>query len=172
VNIVGEGIIAGTVGGLVMTFIEKVEQRLTGRPSSYVPAVTLGRLTGVADQVAERSTPLNLGMHFGQAAALGVVRSIMAEGGLRGPLASLMFTTIRFSNDQTLENYTGSGAPPWTWPRDELAIDLLHKSVYGFATGLVADHLAARRGPGRGSQHASLRPGRQSNVGPAPQRPT
>ena len=65
-------------------------------------------------------------MHFGQAAALGVVRSIMAEGGLRGPLASLMFTTLRFSNDQTLENYTGSGAPPWTWPRNELAIDPSH----------------------------------------------
>ena len=167
-----EGIIAGTVGAVVMTLTEKVEQRFTGRSSSYVPAVTLGRLTGVSDTVAERSIPLNFGMHFGQAAALGVVRSLMAEGGLRGPWASSMFTALRFANDQTLENYTGSGAPPWTWPRKELAIDVLHKTVYGFATGLVADRLAARRGPGRGAQHASLQPGRHSDVGPAPQRPT
>jgi len=171
VSIVGEGVIAGTAGAVVMTLTEKVEQRFTGRRSSYVPAVTLARLTGVSDKVAERSTALNLGMHFGQAAALGVVRSMMAEGGLRGPWASFLFTTVRFSNDQTLENYTGSGAPPWTWPRDELAIDVLHKMVYGFTTGLVADRLAARRGPGRGAQHASLRPGRHADIGPAPQRP-
>ena len=171
-SVVAEGIIAGTVGAVVMTVAEKVEQRFTGRPSSYVPAVTLGRLVGVSDKVAQRSTPLNLAMHFGQAAALGVVRSLMAEGGLRGPWASSMFTALRFSNDQTLENYTGSGAPPWAWPRDELLVDVLHKAVYGFATGLVADRLAARRGPGRGALHASLRPGRHSHVGPAPERPT
>ena len=166
-----EGLVAGTVGAVVMTLAEKAEQALTGRPSSYVPAVTLGRLTGVADSAAERSTALNLGMHFGQAAVLGVLRSTMAEGGLRGPWASAMFSVLRFSNDQTLENYTGAGAPPWTWPRRELVVDLVHKTVYGFATGLVADRLAARRGPGRGALHASLRPGRHPDVGPPPARP-
>ncbi len=54
-----------------MTLVEKVEQRFTGRPNSYVPAVTLGRLVGVPDKVAQRSTTMNLGMHFGQAVALG-----------------------------------------------------------------------------------------------------
>ncbi|HLL07988.1 MAG TPA: hypothetical protein VK393_04965 [Nocardioidaceae bacterium] len=171
-NMALEGLVAGTVGAAVMTVAEKVEQQITGRPSSFVPAVTLGRLTGIADVHAQRSKPLNLGMHFGQAALLGVVRATMAEGGLRGPWASVMFTLLRFSNDQTLENYTGAGAPPWTWPRNELVIDLVHKSVYGFTTGVVADRLAARRGPGRGMLHASLRPGRHADVGPPPQRPT
>jgi hypothetical protein len=36
---------------------------------------------------------------------------------LRGPLASLMHTNLRLSLDQTLENLTGAGAPPWTGPR-------------------------------------------------------
>jgi hypothetical protein len=31
---------------------------------------------------------------------------------------------------------------PWTWPRRELLIDLFHKGIYGFVTGLVADRLA------------------------------
>jgi hypothetical protein len=52
-----------------------------------------------------------------------------------------MFTVVRLTADQTQENITGVGAPPWTWPRDELVIDLLHKSVYGFVTGVVADRL-------------------------------
>lgn len=163
-----DGLVAGTVGGIAMTLTERVEQRLTGRPDSYVPAVTLGRLIGVPDETSERSRALNLLMHYGQGAVLGILRSVMAEGGLRGLRASEMFTSVRFANDQTLENYTGSGAPPWTWPRRELAIDLVHKTVYAVVTGLVADRLAARRGPGAGARHASLRPGRQKDVGPAP----
>ncbi len=169
-NLWWEGLVAGTVGGAAMTLTEKLEQRFTGRPNSYVPAVTLGRLVGVPDNRAERSAAMNLGMHFGQAALLGMWRSVMAEGGLRGMRASALFTSVRLANDQTLENYTGVGAPPWTWPRKELVIDIAHKTVYGVVTGLVADRLAARRGPGAGAQHARLRPGRHEGVGPPPNR--
>jgi hypothetical protein len=161
-----DGLLAGTVGGLAMTVTEKLEQRFTGRQNSYVPAVTLGRLIGVPDETAEGSPALNLGMHYGQAALLGMLRSAMAAGGLRGLPASAMFTSVRLTNDQTLENYTGTGAPPWTWPRKELLIDVAHKAVYGIATGLVADRLAARRGPGAGARHARLRAGRHEDVGP------
>ncbi|MFD4034418.1 hypothetical protein ACFWVP_28885 [Streptomyces sp. NPDC058637] len=35
-------------------------------------------------------------MHFGQAALLGVLRSVMANAGLRGPVASAKFTVVRF----------------------------------------------------------------------------
>ena len=65
----------------------------------------------------------------------------MSAANLRGPGASLMHTQIRLSIDQTLENLTGVGAPPWTWPRDELIIDVLHKTVYAMATGAAADAL-------------------------------
>lgn len=164
-KVVVEGLVAGAIGGSVMTLAEKVEQIFTDRPDSYVPAVTLARLIGVSDATAQHSRALNLGMHFGQGAVVGVLRAMMAEGGLRGPWASAMFASVRSSSDQTLENLTGSGAPPWTWPRAELAIDVAHKVIYAFATGLVVDRLAARRGPGMGARHASLRPGRHSDVG-------
>jgi hypothetical protein len=113
----GKGLVAGAVGVAVMTLAEKVEQAFTHRPNSFVPAHTLERL-------------------------LGALRGVMAEGGLRGPWASAMFTVVRLTADQTQENITGVGAPPWTWPRNELLIDLLHKGVYGFTTGVVADRLA------------------------------
>jgi hypothetical protein len=45
---------------------------------------------------------------------------------------------------------------------------VLHKSIYAFATGAVADVLAARDGAGPGQRHAALRPGRHSDVGPLP----
>ncbi len=167
-RVVGEGLLAGAVGVAVMTAGEKVEQRLTGRPSSYVPARVLERLTGLPEQTGGRSLATNWAMHYGQAALVGVLRSAMAHAGLRGPLASAKFGVVRLTTDQLLENATGVGAPPQTWPRDELAIDLLHKGVYAAVTGLVADALAARSGPGPGQRHAAARPGRAGGVGPLP----
>jgi hypothetical protein len=52
-----------------------------------------------------------------------------------------MFLNLRLLNDQTLENATGVGSPPWTWAVDEQAIDLLHKAIYAFTTGMIADRL-------------------------------
>jgi hypothetical protein len=43
-GVAGRGLLAGLVGVAVMTAGEKVEQLLTGRPSSFVPAHTLERL--------------------------------------------------------------------------------------------------------------------------------
>ncbi|NJC73179.1 hypothetical protein HC031_26175 [Planosporangium thailandense] len=162
-----QGVLAGAAGCAAMTVSEKLEQRLTGRPDSQVPGRTLARLMGRPDSDGRRPL-LNLGMHWGQGALLGILRSLMANAGLRGPWASAMFTVCRLTNDQILENATGIGAPPWTWPRDELVIDLSHKTTYGFATGAVADALAARGGPGPGERHARLRPGRRHDVGPVP----
>jgi hypothetical protein len=39
-----KGLAAGAFGVAVMTAVEKVEQSLTGRPNSFVPAHTLERL--------------------------------------------------------------------------------------------------------------------------------
>ncbi|RJL25208.1 hypothetical protein D5H75_27135 [Bailinhaonella thermotolerans] len=165
-RVLWQGTLAGLAGVAVMTAGEKVEQRLTGRPDSLVPGRVLERLLGLSERPPSRA--VNLAMHYGQGAALGVLRSVMATAGLRGPAASAMFSVIRLANDQILENATGVGAPPQTWPRAELVIDLLHKTVYAFATGAVADALAARHGPGPGQRHAALRPGRHPDVGPPP----
>ena len=161
-----------------MTLGEKLEQAITKRPDSHVPARTLQRLTGLPEHPGKQPLPVNRTMHFGAAALLGVLRS-MAQAGLRGPAASAKFTVVRLTNDQILENATGVGAPPPTWPRGELVIDVLHKAVYTFAAaaaaaaaaGAVADALAQRStGPGPGQQHAALRPGRHADVGPPPRK--
>jgi hypothetical protein len=55
---------------------------------------------------------------------LGPVRAWMTSRRLGGPFGSLLFMNLRLLNDQSLENATGVGSPPWTWPRDEQAIDL------------------------------------------------
>ena len=143
-----------------MTAGEKVEQRLTHRPSSYVPGRTLARLLRLSRPDRDRLGP-NLAMHYGTGAVAGALRGVMSAANLRGPGASLMHTSVRLSIDQTLENATGVGAPPWTWPRDELALDVLHKAVYSFTTGAIADRLVT---PSEGSS-ARRRPTRRRRKG-------
>ena len=135
------GMMAGLVGTAAMTAAEKLEQVVTGRPNSYVPAHTLERLLRLPERPDEQRLGTNWAMHWGQGVLLGAVRGLMAERGLRGPVGSFLFMNLRLLNDQTFENATGVGAPPWTWPVDEQAIDLLHKGVYAFVTGAVADRL-------------------------------
>jgi len=137
------GIVAGLIGVAAMTGAEKLEQLVTRRPNSFVPAHTLERLLGLPRKPDTERLWLNWTMHWGQGVLLGAVRGLMAERGLRGPVGSFLFMNLRLLNDQTLENATGVGAPPWTWPVDEQAIDLLHKAIYAFTAGAVADRLIA-----------------------------
>lgn len=140
-NAAMRGMVAGLAGVAMMTAAEKVEQLVTQRPNSYVPAKTLARLLGRDPQRYDHDQAMNWAMHWGQGIVLGAVRGLMAERGVRGPVGSLMFTNLRLLNDQTLENATGVGSLPWTWPVDEQVIDLTHKAIYGFTTGVVADRL-------------------------------
>ncbi len=135
------GLAAGVAGVAAMTAAEKVEQMFTHRPNSYVPAHTLARLLRLPDNPDEKNVAMNWAMHWGQGILLGIVRGLMAERGVRGPVGSFLFMNLRLLNDQTLENSTGVGAPPWRWPVDEQVIDLLHKAIYAFVTGIVADRL-------------------------------
>jgi hypothetical protein len=137
------GALAGLVGVAAMTAGEKVEQAVTHRPDSYVPGRTLLTLLGRHPGDRDRPEVWNHAMHWGTGAVLGALRGVWAAVGLRGPQAHLAHTVVRLSTDQTLENATGVGAPPRTWPRDEHLVDVAHKAVYSLVTGLVAERLVA-----------------------------
>ncbi len=146
------GAAAGLVGVAAMTFAEKVEQRVTGRPSSYVPGRTALALLGRRPAEDAQPPVWNHLMHWGTGAALGALRGVWSATGLRGSRASLVHTVVRLATDQTLENATGMGAPPRTWPRQEQLVDSVHKAIYSFTTGLLSDRavgprLAARSAP-------------------------
>ncbi|OCF31996.1 hypothetical protein I316_06382 [Kwoniella heveanensis BCC8398] len=136
-SLVAIGLTAGLLGVAVMTVGEKAEQATTKRPDSHVPGLTLARLLGRPDTEKEK---LNLIMHYGQGAVLGVVRAALSVYGMRGPFVDFILTGMRLSVDQTLENWVGSGALPWTWPVNEQVIDILHKGVFAFATGYICDY--------------------------------
>ncbi|RCH99694.1 hypothetical protein CU098_005829 [Rhizopus stolonifer] len=139
------GFIAGAIGITAMTLGEKVEQGITGRPSSYVPGHTSEKLLGLKTKPDSERFMMNHVMHFGQGILAGSIRSMMSAYGMDGPFSSFMFVFIRLMIDQSLENLTGVGAPPWTWPYNEQVIDILHKMVYAFVTGAVSDYLVTKK---------------------------
>jgi hypothetical protein len=152
-SVLAAGLIAGAAGVAAMTLAEKIEQSVTGRPNSYVPAHTLERLLALEARPDRERLGLNWAMHWGQGILLGMARAMMARNGVGGPFGSFLFLNLRLLNDQALENATGVGAPPWTWPRDEQVIDVLHKAIYAFTTGAVADRMVAgRASPGTGEE--------------------
>jgi len=143
-SLAARGALAGAGGTVAMTLGEWLEQRFTHRPDSYVPAHTLARLLHLRDPGADRLAR-NWAMHLGTGVSVGILRAVMARANLRGPAASWLFTWVRLSVDQTLENATGAGAPPPSWPRRELVMDVAHKASYAFATGALADRLVPPR---------------------------
>jgi hypothetical protein len=135
------GALSGLAGVAVMTAGEKAEQAVTGRRDSYVPARTLLTLLGRRPAESARPVVWNHLMHWGTGAAVGALRGMWAVTGVRGPLANTLHTAMRLGVDQTLENTTGAGAPPSSWPTRELVIDVVHKAVYSVVTGMVSDRL-------------------------------
>jgi alkylhydroperoxidase/carboxymuconolactone decarboxylase family protein YurZ len=84
-------------------------------------------------------------MHWGTGALVGALRGVWAVVGLRGPEAHVAHTIVRLATDQTIENATGVGAPPSTWPRSERVIDCAHKAIYAVVTGVVAERMITPR---------------------------
>ena len=141
----GRGVLAGLAGTAVMTAVEKAEQAVTHRPDSFVPARALLTVLGRQPGDGDKPRVWNHAMHWSTGALLGAVSGVWAAVGLRGPRAYLAHTVVRLAFDQTVENATGVGAPPRTWPVQEQAVDIGHKAVYSFATCLVAERLVAPR---------------------------
>lgn len=139
----GIGAASGIVGAGAMVVGEKAEQALSHRPDSYVPGRALLTLLGRHPGDDDRPTGWNTLMHYGTGAALGALRGVWSVTGIRGGHANAWHTVVRLAVDQTVENTTGVGAPPASWPKEELAVDVLHKAVYSLLTGVLTDRLLA-----------------------------
>lgn len=135
------GALTGLAGATVMVLSEKIEQAITHRPNSYVPGRAL--LTLLGRPTGDEAKPFisNQLMHYGTGAALGALRGVWAVTGIRGIQANAWHTVVRLAFDQTVENGTGVGAPPATWPSNERVVDVVHKAVFSVVTGVLADRI-------------------------------
>jgi len=149
----GRGVVGGLAGAAAMAAGQALERAVTGRPASYVPGRTLLTLLGRSPGDDERPVAATVAMQVGTSVALGALRGVWRATGLIAVRGHVAQTLTRIIVDQTLENATGTGAPPRTWQRGEGVVEALHAAVAAVATGVVVERLVdpvleSRRGTG------------------------
>jgi len=141
---VGRGILAGLGGSVVMTAFQKlIEMPLTGREDSYDPATLAQKLLPVHPKDAKARMRLNYTAHFALGAMWGAAYGLVAYAGLRGPRAVVATFGAIYASDLVTITALGLGKP-WTWSRQDLAIDVVDKFVHVAATGVLFDQVVGR----------------------------
>jgi hypothetical protein len=138
-----DGLLAGAVGGAVMSVSTNTEMRVRGRPPSRVPAQALERLLGLD---LDEKTEVRLGTvgHLATSAVLGLVRAALDGGRLPGGAGAAVFTAIAYLPDFAIIPAVGDVPPPWRWTRVELGTSALHHAVYATGTNLAYARLSRR----------------------------
>jgi len=68
-----------------MTLSEKLEQQVTGRPSSFIPAHTLERTLGLRTKPDKERVGMSWLAHWGLGIFPAALRGVMAEGACEAP---------------------------------------------------------------------------------------
>jgi hypothetical protein len=150
-NAVGDGLVAGFLGTAAMTVSSTIEARLRHRAASTAPARATARAIGIkefdSDLARARFNDLS---HWGYGTAWGVVRGVLGAAGMPAAKATAAHgAAVWGSAAVTLPVL--EVAPPFVfWGRKEIAIDLLHHTVYAVATGLAYAVVAGGRRNARG----------------------
>ena len=130
----GKGLAAGLVGTAVMTAVQAVEMKITGREASAAPARAVEKIFGIEprDERAERR--LAQLVHFAYGTAWGGVRGVIDRAGL-GPVAGpLAHFAAVWGAAAAMLPALDLAPPPSEWSKGEVATDALHHAVYAAAT--------------------------------------
>jgi hypothetical protein len=143
---IGDGLVAGFLGTAAMTISSTIEARLRHRAASTAPARATAKALGIrafdSDLAQARFNDLS---HWGYGTGWGVVRGILGAAGMSPAKATAAHgAAVWGSAAVTLPAL--DVAPPFVfWGRKEIAIDLLHHSVYAVATGVAYELVSAGR---------------------------
>ncbi|WP_239647076.1 hypothetical protein [Nocardiopsis salina] len=137
---VGRGLLAGLAGTAAMTVSSTLEARLRGRGPSSAPADAAAVVLGVRPE-GEDGGLFGTLVHWGYGTGWGAVRGLLGAAGLRGIPATGAHLAVVLGGEQVVLPATGISGPTWTWSSEEIALDLLHHSVYTVVTGVVYEAL-------------------------------
>lgn len=141
---IGKGLFAGLAGTAAMTASSTLEAKLRGRPASTAPARAMAKALGIAsfeDAVAQaRFNDLS---HRGYGTAWGVVRGLLDVAGLPPRKATAAHGAAVWGSAQVTLPALDIAPPLVFWPKREIAIDVLHHTVYAVATGIAYELLSS-----------------------------
>lgn len=144
----GVGALAGLAGTAAMTVSSTLEAKLRGRPASDTPVKAAGAVLGVEPTSEQAKQRFGALVHWGYGTGWGVLRGLLDAAGLRGPQAAAAHLGAVWAGEQLVLPATGASSAAWKWGGKEIAIDLLHHSVYAAATSAVYQALDPHRRDG------------------------
>jgi hypothetical protein len=146
---VGKGLVAGFAGTVAMTISSTVEAKLRHRALSRTPARAMTKVLGIAsfeDAVAQaRFNDLS---HWGYGTGWGIVRGLLDAAGLPPRKATAAHGAAVWGSAQVVLPALDVAPPSVFWPKEEIAIDAFHHTVYAVATGIAYQLLGSRNGTG------------------------
>ena len=135
---VGKGLVAGFVGTAAMTVSSTLEARLRHRAASTAPARATQKALGIKEFdgpiAAARFNDLS---HWGYGTMWGVVRGLFGSTGLSPRAATAAHGAAVWGSAQVTLPALEIAPPFVFWGKKEVAIDVLHHTVYAAATGLA-----------------------------------
>jgi hypothetical protein len=144
---IGKGLVAGFAGTAAMTVSSTLEAKLRGRAPSRAPARATAKVLGIKsfeDAVAQaRFNDLS---HWGYGTGWGVVRGLLAAAGVPPTKATAAHGAAVWGSAQVTLPALDVAPPAIFWPKQEIAIDAFHHTVYALATGLAYELLSSRNG--------------------------
>ena len=139
---IGNGLVAGFAGTAAMTLSSTLEAKLRGRAPSTAPARATAKVLGISsfeDSVAQaRFNDLS---HWGYGTGWGVIRGLFDAAGLAPRKATAAHGAAVWGSAQVALPALDIAPPAVFWPKQEIAIDAFHHTVYALATGAAYELL-------------------------------
>lgn len=138
---IGKGLVAGAIGTAAMTASSSLEARLRDRGSSSTPADAAAAVLGVrpTEDGEERFNQL---AHWGYGTSLGTIRGVIGWMGFKGTVGNVLHLGAIWGLEQVVLPATDASPPATEWGAQEIAIDLVHHTVYAATTGMAYSWLA------------------------------
>jgi len=146
---IGKGLVAGFAGTATMTVSSTLEAKLRGRSPSSAPARATTKVLGIKafeDGIAQaRFNDLS---HWAYGTGWGIVRGLLDAVGLPPRKATAAHGAAVWGSAQVTLPALDIAPPSVFWPKEKIAIDALHHTVYAVATGIAYELLSSRAGVG------------------------
>lgn len=132
---VASALAAGLAGTATMTLAQMIEQSVTGREDSQLPAKGVERATGVEPATGQGEKQLSTATHWLFGTSLGT--GLLLVKGLDEPARTAAFFVGAWSLGMALSSFANPDEPVTEWTAAQFATDGLHHLVYATAATLA-----------------------------------
>ncbi|MDB5063350.1 MAG: hypothetical protein JWP67_3193 [Mucilaginibacter sp.] len=140
---IGKGLLAGIAATAVMTLSQLIEMKITKREPSDATIKVAEDTTGAKPATEDDKQKLSQELHWSYGTAWGVARGLIGLTGLKGLPATLVHFAAVWGTALIMLPKHNATKPINEQEPKEIAIDVLHHSIYAITAGLVYDALDA-----------------------------